>query len=73
MLHIRDYHIGGDRTEALGEGDADYENLAKVLDEVRFQGEFVVELAIPPGKKPTRPVEELLKVSRDHLRETMKL
>jgi len=71
MLHIRDYHIGGDRTEALGEGDADYRNLAKVLDEAGFQGEFVVELAIPSGKKPTRPVEELLKVSRDHIRETM--
>ena len=71
MLHIRDYHIGGDRTEALGEGDADYKNLAKVLDEVGFQGEFVVELAIPSGKKPTRPVAELLKVSRDHLRETI--
>ncbi len=73
MLHIRDYHVGGDRTEALGEGDADYKNLAKVLDEVGFQGEFVVELAIPSGKKPTRPIEELLRVSRDHLRETMEL
>jgi inosose dehydratase len=71
MLHIRDYHIGGDRTEALGEGDADYGNLAKVLDEVGFNGEFVVELAIPPRKEPTRPVEELLKVSRDHLRDTI--
>ena len=71
MLHIRDYHIGGDRTEALGEGDADYKNLAHVLDEVGFEGGFVVELAIPAGKKPTRPVAELLKISRDHLRETI--
>jgi len=71
MLHVRDYHIGGDRTEALGEGDADYRNLAQVLDEVGFEGEFVVELAIPAGKQPTRPVAELLKISRDHLRETM--
>jgi sugar phosphate isomerase/epimerase len=71
MLHIRDYHIGGDRTEALGEGDADYRNLGKVLDKVGFKGEFVVELAIPGGKEPTRPLAELLKVSRDHLRETI--
>ena len=71
MLHIRDYHTGGDRTEALGEGDADYKNLASVLDEIGFQGEFVVELAIPSGKEPTQPVEELLKASRDHLHETI--
>ena len=70
MLHVRDYHIGGDRTEALGEGDADYRNLARVLDEVGFEGEFVVELAIP-GAEPTRPVQELLKISRDHIRETV--
>jgi sugar phosphate isomerase/epimerase len=71
MLHVRDYHMGGDRTEALGEGDADYRNLARVLNEVGFEGEFVVELAIPAGKQPTRPVAELLKTSRDHLRETI--
>jgi sugar phosphate isomerase/epimerase len=71
MLHIRDYHIGGDRTEALGEGDADYANLGRVLEEVGFEGEFVVELAIPGGQKPTRSVAELLKISRDHIRETI--
>jgi len=71
MLHIRDYHIGGERTEALGEGDADYKNLGKVLSEVAFRGEFVVELAIPGGKQPTRPVADLLKISRDHLHETI--
>ena len=70
MLHIRDYHLGGARTDALGEGDADYRNLGKVLDEVGFKGEFVVELAIP-GANPTRPVKELLKISRDHLKETI--
>ena len=70
MLHIRDYHIGGDRTEALGEGDADYRELGVVLDGIGFTGEFVVELAIP-GQEPTRPLPELLKVSRDHLRESI--
>jgi sugar phosphate isomerase/epimerase len=71
MMHIRDYHIGGDRTEALGEGDADYRRLGQLLGEVKFEGEFVVELAIPGGKQPTRPVAELLKKSREHLRETI--
>jgi inosose dehydratase len=71
MLHIRDYHIGGNRTEALGEGDADYENLGRLLNEVGFHGDFVVELALPGNKEPERTVSELLKISRDHLRETI--
>jgi sugar phosphate isomerase/epimerase len=71
MLHIRDYRIGGARTEALGEGNADYWHLGKVLEEIGFKGEFVVELAIPDGKQPSRPVSELLKISRDHLQETL--
>jgi sugar phosphate isomerase/epimerase len=71
MLHIRDYHLGGDRTEALGEGDADYRRLGRVLAEIGFSGELVVELAIPSGQQPTRPITELLEVSRAHLRETL--
>jgi sugar phosphate isomerase/epimerase len=71
MLHIRDYHVGGDRTEALGEGDADYAGLKRALDEVGFAGEFVVELAVPPKRQPTRPPLDLLKISRAHIRETM--
>jgi sugar phosphate isomerase/epimerase len=71
MLHARDYHLGGERTEALGEGDADYRRLGRLLEEIGFAGEFVVELAIPAGRQPTRPIEELLQVSRAHLRETL--
>jgi len=71
MLHIRDYKIGGDRTEAIGEGDVDYWSLGRLLEETGFKGEFVVELAIPAGKEPTRPVGELLKKSRDHLQDTI--
>jgi sugar phosphate isomerase/epimerase len=71
MMHVRDYHIDGERTEALGEGDANYQRLGRLLDEVKFEGEFVVELAIPGGKQPTRPVAELLEKSREHLRQTI--
>jgi sugar phosphate isomerase/epimerase len=74
MLHARDYKLGGQRTWALGEGDADYANLAKVLAEINFKGDFVVELAIPPGANPaTRPLAEILKQSREHIRQTMGL
>ncbi|MBI2191196.1 MAG: sugar phosphate isomerase/epimerase [Planctomycetes bacterium] len=72
QLHIRDYKLGGSRTEALGEGDANYRELARLLEEIGFAGECVVELAIP-GKKCGRSLEELLRISRQHLRETMGL
>jgi sugar phosphate isomerase/epimerase len=71
LLHIRDYHTGGERTEALGEGDADYQGLGHTLETIDFQGELVVELALPSGTKPTRPIEDLLRISREHLKETM--
>ena len=71
MLHVRDYHIGGHRTEALGEGDADYLSLGRVLEEVGFDGEFAVELATPDKRVTTRTAAELLRVSRDHLRGTI--
>ena len=71
LLHVRDYHVGGNRTEALGEGDVDYAQLKRTLDDIGFAGEFVVELAVPPKTQPTRPPLELLKTSREHLRRTM--
>lgn len=71
MIHIRDYKIGGDRTAALGEGDVDYRSLGALLDEIQFTGDLVVELALPSGTRPDRPLLDLLKSSRQHLRETM--
>lgn len=76
MLHARDYHAGDPptaerRTEALGEGDVDYAALGRTLEAVGFDGELVVELAVPPGTKPTRPALELLRASREHLRRTL--
>ncbi|MEN6544860.1 MAG: sugar phosphate isomerase/epimerase family protein [Armatimonadia bacterium] len=73
MLHIRDYHLGGSRTFALGEGDADYPHLRQVLQEISFDGDFVVELATPPGLPRDRDLREILQTSRDHIRETMGL
>lgn len=44
FLHIRDQK--GDKwVEALGEGDTDYKELARVLDEIDFKGEACIELA----------------------------
>jgi sugar phosphate isomerase/epimerase len=73
MMHLRDYHVGGDRTEALGDGDVDYAHLKQVLDEIGFTGELVVELAVPSGTQPTRSALDLLRRSREHVRDTMGL
>ena len=73
LIHLRAYKEGGDRTAALGEGDVDYAQLSQLLDEVAFEGDLVVELALPSGTRPDRPVAELLQASRDHIRETMGL
>jgi sugar phosphate isomerase/epimerase len=74
MLHVRDYWLGGTRTWHLGEGDADYAELARALAEIGFTGDFVVELAIPPGSDPaTRPIADLLRRSRETVREAMGL
>ena len=71
MIHIRDYHLGDERTAALGEGDVDYAELGGILDEIGFQGDLIVELALPSGTRPEKPVLDLLRDSREHLRETM--
>lgn len=73
MLHIRDYRLGGERTFALGEGDADYAHLKTVLEEIGFEGDFVVELATPPSAPVKRDLYECLKQSRGHVRETIGL
>lgn len=71
MLHIRDYVLGGSRTFALGEGDANYPHLKTVLEEIDFSGDFVVELATPPGVPRDRDLRECLQTSRDHVRATI--
>ncbi|MDA0747582.1 MAG: TIM barrel protein [bacterium] len=72
MIHLRDYHLGGDRTVSLGQGDLDLGSLGTLLDEVEFTGDVVVELALPSGTRPDdHPLLDLLKTSREHLRSTM--
>lgn len=73
MLHARDYELGGERTFALGDGDANYAHLKTVLEEIGFAGDFVVELATPPSATVKRDLFECLKASREHVRETLGL
>jgi hypothetical protein len=46
-------------------GNTDYEAIDKALHEVGFQGLAVIELAHEKNFKPTRPIRESLKISRE--------
>ena len=71
FLHLRDQKKNGRWSEALGEGDMDYKAIAAALKEVGFQGDAVIELALERGFKPTRPLRESFRLSREFVRRTL--
>jgi len=71
FLHLRDQKADGRWSEALGEGDMDYRAIAEALHEVGFAGDAVIELAHERDSRPTRPLRESLKISRQFVRETL--
>jgi sugar phosphate isomerase/epimerase len=70
FLHLRDQHQDGRWSEALGEGDMDYSAIAAALRDIRFHGDAIIELAHEQDFKPTRPLRESLKISRQFVRQT---
>ena len=56
-------------TEALGDGDVNYREVAAYLKEISFQGYLVVELAHQEETKLTRSLEENLRLSRQYAEE----
>jgi sugar phosphate isomerase/epimerase len=71
LLHLRDQQADGRWSEALGEGNMDYDAIAKVLREVAFRGDAIIELARERDFKPTRPLRESLKLSREFVRKVL--
>jgi sugar phosphate isomerase/epimerase len=71
FVHLRDQQQDGRWSEALGEGDMDYEAIAETLHEIEFQGDAVIELAHEQDFKPTRSLRESLKISRQFVRDTL--
>jgi len=69
--HLRDRKADGVWSEAMGEGVIDYAAIARTLREIRFRGDLAIELAHPRDFKPTRPLRESLKMSRDYVRKVM--
>jgi sugar phosphate isomerase/epimerase len=68
FLHLRDQKKDGRWSEALGEGAMDYVAIAKALHEIPFRGDAIIELAHERDSKPTRPLRESLKLSREFVR-----
>ena len=71
FLHLRDQKKDGRWSEALGEGDTDFTAIAAALRGIHFAGRAVIELAHERDFKPTRPLRESLKMSREFVRKTL--
>jgi inosose dehydratase len=63
-LHLRN-SSGGVWSEALGEGDINYQAVADSLCRIGYRGLLVVELAYEKGTPCTRPLPENLRLSRE--------
>jgi inosose dehydratase len=66
-IHLRN-STGGVWSEDLGDGDIDHGKVKEILDRIGFAGLLTVELAYEGATKPTRPLEEDLKRSREYVR-----
>jgi len=71
FMHLRDEDQNGKWSESLGEGNTDFNAVAKALRKIDFQGDLVVELAHESGFKPTRPIRESLSMSREYVKKVM--
>jgi len=67
-LHLRNSRDGV-WSETLGDGDLDYRRVRRILDEARFSGPLMVELALEEGTPHTQPLVESMRQSRAYLRE----
>jgi sugar phosphate isomerase/epimerase len=71
FLHLRDQKPDGKWSEAMGEGSMDYVAIGKALRKVNFTGDAMIELAFENNFKPTRPLRETWRMSREYVRRTM--
>lgn len=72
-IHLRDYDADGSRTAVIGEGQLPLETLKASLDAIEFDGDLIVELILPSGTPPSRPVKDILEASRNNLRDRLAL
>ncbi len=71
FLHLRDQKADGKWSEAMGEGNMDYVAIGKALHKVGFSGDAMIELAFEANFKPTRPLRDTWRMSREYVRKTL--
>jgi sugar phosphate isomerase/epimerase len=71
FMHLRDQKRDGRWSEAMGEGDTDFVAIGRVLHEINFTGDAMIELAHERDFKPTRPLRDSFRISREFVRNTM--
>ncbi|MEO6003368.1 MAG: sugar phosphate isomerase/epimerase [Opitutus sp.] len=71
FLHLRDQKQDGRWCEAMGEGDTDFRAIGAALRDINFSGHAIIELAHEKDFKPTRPLRESFKMSREFVRSTL--
>ena len=69
-MHIRDQYKDGTWTEYLGQGATDFSAIAAALKAQNFKGRAAIELAFPKDFKPTKPLKEDWKASRQYVKKT---
>jgi sugar phosphate isomerase/epimerase len=71
FMHLRDQTKDGRWVEAMGEGDTDFVAIGRALHDINFEGDAVIELAHEKDFKPTRPLRESFRISREFVRRTL--
>jgi sugar phosphate isomerase/epimerase len=71
FMHLRDQGRDGRWVEAMGEGVTDFAAIGRALHEVGFKGDAMIELAHEKDFKPTRPLRESFRISREFVRQSM--
>jgi sugar phosphate isomerase/epimerase len=72
-LHVRDYHLDGGRTVVIGEGDLPLKQINDTLKAIEFDGDVIVDLILPSGTPPDRPLLEILTQSRQAISDNLTL
>ena len=72
FAHLRNEKADGKWPETLAEGVIDYIAIGKLLHEIGFAGDLVIELAHERDFAPTRSYGESFRLSREYVRRAMK-
>jgi sugar phosphate isomerase/epimerase len=72
FAHLRNERAEGTWPEDLTEGVIDFAAVGIALREVNFQGDLMIELAHERDFRPTRPLGDSVRLSREYVRRVMK-